>query len=133
MHLPMSWLLPPCWKAGQLPKASAKVLRQRAEDTTCFRCNVVSKVAEYTQNHLQQLQLKSAMNQETVMWKTKCVFFRPLLLHSPHPPSHCSFAFSQRSNFNSSNWAYIGHYWACFTSCCVPKTFTSIFSLQTPV
>lgn len=137
MHLPVVWLLPSCWKARQLPEASAKAPRQRAEDATCFRCNVVSKVAELAQNHLQQLQLESAMSQETVMWKTKGVFCRSLLpkLHLPRPPSHSSFASPQRSNIDSASWAYIGLYWAYFTSgpsCCVPKTFTSIFSLQAP-
>ena len=78
MHLPAGWLLPPCWKAGPLPEASAKAPRQTAEDTTSLRCNVVNEVAELTQNHLQQLQLKSEVSQETVMWKTTSVFCRPL-------------------------------------------------------
>lgn len=132
MHLPVGWLLPPFWKVGQLPKASAKAPRQRAEDATCFRCNVVSKVAELTQNRLQQLQLKSAKSQETVMWKAKGVFCRSLLpkLHLPSPTrpnTHSSFASPRRSNIDYST----GLYWACFTTgpcCCVPET-SPLFSL----
>lgn len=135
MHLPVGWLLPPFWKVGQLPKASAKAPRQRAEDATCFRCNVVSKVAELTQNHLQQLQLKSAKSQETVMWKAKGVFCRSLLpkLHLPSPTrpnTHSSFASPRRSNIDYST----GLYWACFTTgprCCVQKLHLYFLSSST--
>lgn len=78
----------------QLSEASAKAPRQRAGYTTCFTCSVVSKVAKLTQNYPQPLQLKSEVNQEIIMWKTKkcplqATSRRRLLpiLHFRHPPT----------------------------------------------